>query len=397
MTQEERPNVVLTLLIDISGSMGSSYSNETRSDLRSLMDVTKHGLTHLESSLKDGDVINLVTFATTAIVRLSEWQYNGEDSKYSDTVKALRQTGSTNLNAGIQKAYEIAHQSYDPQKSNRVIMFTDANANQGQVNPKVIAEATVMGGQEGVHFAGVGIGSKFNESFLNELTDIGKGVYSAMITPEDAERIVTDGFSRFIDSAVTDVRFKLTYPQSLDQFQTASEEISTEASEVQTINFAYNSDQFFVEIFKGEPNLEEELTFTAYFLDDEGDRDSVSVTATVGELLGLGEDQIKSGLLVTRLAKLVGDELNCSEIQESALYMNDVTTDVFETYKMAIDSLCAYKKGPPVKKPPVECQPPFVTLPTSSSSSSSGATSRPVSSSSSSSSGLISPLPICTF
>jgi len=46
-TMEERRNVVLTVLLDISGSMNSSYADETANDVRSLLDVAKLGLIFL--------------------------------------------------------------------------------------------------------------------------------------------------------------------------------------------------------------------------------------------------------------------------------------------------------------------------------------------------------------
>ncbi|WP_455202638.1 hypothetical protein, partial [Kaarinaea lacus] len=64
ITKEDRPNAVLTLLVDVSGSMESSYLDsyiEQEATIRTRLDIAKYGLTQLyHHSLKEGDVINIV-------------------------------------------------------------------------------------------------------------------------------------------------------------------------------------------------------------------------------------------------------------------------------------------------------------------------------------------------
>ncbi len=386
IVKEDRDNVVLTLLVDVSGSMMSNYATEVRSDIQNLLDVAKHGLLHLDESLKSGDVVNLVTFQTTAATVLTDWHY-GEDEPaiLHDAINGMRAAGSTNLDAGVSLAYQVAREFYDPEKANRVVMLTDAYANTGEVNSSVIAENTVINGLEGIHFAGVGIGSGFNDEFLNDLTDIGKSVYSAMITPEDAERIFTDGFMRFIDNAVTNVKFRLDYPQSLDQLQSAAEEISEDESEVRSTNFAYNSDQFFFELFNNKDGLdvEDEMTLTVYFDDADGEQTSVSLTRPVNELLTLDDAQIKSAAMVTRLAQLIGRDLSCDEVLFSGLYEQSIDTAIFSDYQQAVTRYCERDDVSVITPPPPL---PPTPVPGSSSSSTSSSTGSSSSSSGSTSS-----------
>lgn len=343
MNQSDRDNVVLTLLVDISGSMGLPYASLTGSEeIYSLLDVAKHGLLRLESQLKEGDIINLVSFESFAATRLSNWSFSAGDNQLREAISALRKNGSTALNAGIEKAYEEAIASFDPEKSNRVIILTDANANVGEVNPTLISQNVMINDAEGIHFSGIGIGANFNDSFLNTLTDLGKGNYSAMITPNDAERIFGKGFMRFLEPAIRDVKFQLTYPQSLNQLYSASEDISQDTEEVSSINFSYNSSQFFLELFNAATFVspEEVIELTLFYKNEQGENMEVSVSKPISELLQVGEDEIKSAAAVTTLAQLVGRQISCDRVMQSSLYEQDIRTYAFEKYKQGIDDYC---------------------------------------------------------
>lgn len=341
MTKAERPNVVLTLLIDISGSMDSSYASETRSDIRSLLDVTKYALSALPESLKEGDEINMVTFNNAASIRLESDTF--DEDVYQNVVESLRVDGSTNLDAGIEIAYEVANRQYKPEKSNRVVIITDAYANTGVVDPAVISQNTTINNAEGIYFAGVGVGSGFNDAFLNELTDIGKGVYSAMITPEDGRRIFTQGFSRFIDHAVSDVRFRLEFPNGFSHLLSAAEEVSSVAEDVQTINFSFNDSQFFFELFSTPDSWssDDEFILEVSYVDSEGERVSHELTETVDTLLGAEKSQIYAAAAVSVLARLVSGAIGCTDVTGSALYSLNVDDAIFDTYKGLIDQYCS--------------------------------------------------------
>lgn len=344
MTQDDRKNVVLTLLVDTSGSMDSNYASETRSDYRSLLDVTKYGLSNISSSLKSGDIINIVEFNSQTNVLLEGWEYSQSNLvSLNSTIDALNTSGSTNLNAGVVVAYQLANRYYDENKANRIVMLTDAYANTGEVDTTVIAENTLINGLEGIHFAGVGIGSSFNDDFLNELTDIGKGVYSAMITPTDAKRIFTKGFIRFIDHAVENIRFQLTYPNSWVHAASAAEEVSENKEDVQTVNFSYNSSQFFLEQFTANlerEGIDDENIILSITYDEDDTNQEVSINLPVAELLAKGEAEIKAAAAVYVLAGLVAKTISCQDVKESGLYSQEIEHEVFIKYKGAINQYC---------------------------------------------------------
>jgi Ca-activated chloride channel family protein len=226
----------------------------------------------------------------------------------------------------------VANRQYDSEKSNRVVILTDARANTGVINPTIISKHTVINGQEGIHFAG--IGSDFSDAFLNELTEHGKGVYSAMITPNDAERIFT--------SAVTDIKFKLEYPASLLHAVSSAEEIAENSDDIKSINFAYNSDQFFFELFAPQEDFsdESEVTLHIQYQGDDNQQETVRITHSVAELLPHGEIQIKSAAAVSTLAFLINGKIQCDDVLSSGLYLQSLDDVLFTDYQERIRQFC---------------------------------------------------------
>ena len=340
-TSEQRRNVVLTLLVDVSGSMESPYASETRTDITSLLDVARFGLSQLPQSLKAGDVVNLVKFSTDAEIILEA--DNAQGSVYTNAVNGLVTENSTNINTGLNLAYEVANRTYDPQKANRVLIITDAFVNTGEVDPDIIAQQTVINELEGIYFSGIGVGSSFNDSILNTLTDVGKGSYSGMITPNDGERIFTEGFMQFVEPALTDVRFQLSYPQQLNQFQSAAEEISVNAEDIQPVNFSYNSDQYFLEIFTGpeDINTNQNVTLNIVYTDPQGQQSTASLSVSLDQLFSQGEQSIRSAAMVSTLANVIAESVSCDEATNSLLYINAIDDTVYSHYRDALTDYCA--------------------------------------------------------
>jgi len=174
-----------------------------------------------------------------------------------------------------------------------------------------------------------------------------------MVTPTDAERIFTEGFMRFVDHAVENIQFRIDYPQSLDQLKSAAEEISTEVTDVSTVNYAYNSSQFFFELFNSLEGIDgsETITLTASFNGPEGTTETVTVEKTIAELMAVESDQIYAAAAVTTLADLVAQKIKCEPVMASSLYQMDIASTVFQTYKKAISDYCEYRTTEPAPNP----------------------------------------------
>ncbi len=217
LTRESRKSAVLTLIVDVSGSMNDLAASpvELEGGLNRL-NLVKHGLDRLvETSLKEGDVVSIVTFSDNAKTLLRGARYPKDRSKILRTLDTLKTEGSTNLNRGIKEGYDTAVALFDRTKLNRVLILSDAFANCGEVDLKIISQKTRIGDSEGIYFSGLGIGAGFNEAFLNELTETGKGAYFSLVTKNDAARAFEERFIALLAVAAKNVRFRLDFPEFL--------------------------------------------------------------------------------------------------------------------------------------------------------------------------------------
>lgn len=321
ISKEERKNTVLTILVDVSGSMSTNFLNlpiDVEPGIKTRLDVVKYGLSALyKEGLKEGDVINIVQFesnSTKEDILLEAWSYSEADSKFSDTVSSLITLGSTNLDAGITRAYEVATRNYDSNKVNRVVILTDAFANTGETDPAIISQNTSINNQEGIYFSGIGVGVGFNDAFLDELTDAGKGAYFSVITPRDSARVFTDKFVSLLNIAAINVQFRLDYPPELTHVSTASEEQSSNKSEVQTTNFSYNTSQYFLEGFEA-PSSDDALStpikLTITYENSQGDEFTEIHSMALEDIEGFDLNNIKDAYLISTLANLVAEKKTC--------------------------------------------------------------------------------------
>lgn len=337
ITKQSRKNVVLTLIIDISGSM-DAYVEKVEEVTTSRLDLVKYALAQLEHSLKSGDILNLVTFESSAKIVLQSVQFDEMSSIFMPTVNNLRTGGSTNLDDGIKKGYTVAQQTFDSSKMNRVIILTDAYANQGEVDSSIISQHTKINNQEGIYFSGVGISADFNEAFLNELTEAGRGAYYTLVTKRDARRDFNERLIGLLSVAAKDVRFRLDYPGDFTHIITASEESSTNKEEVQPTNFSYNTNQYFYEVFDTSTDINENtatIKLTIYYSDPETHEEKTEIiTKSISALSGHQHNNIKNAEVIYLTTQLLAKKIEYSKINAIlSAYYSTYSSPLFDEYK----------------------------------------------------------------
>lgn len=339
-----RDNLVITLVVDVSGSMDvSTLQVEDTSVTR--MDLVRYGLNRMvNNSLKDGDVVNLVVFNHEAHTKFQGLTYPADKQQMLDTIAALTPDGSTDLNKGVSHGYQVAHSSYDAAKKNRLVLLTDAFANTGEIDPQVISGHTSINEQEGILFSGLGISADFNEAFLNELAEAGKGSYFSLITRSDARRVFEERFIALVMVAARHVRFRLDYPAQLEHQVTASEESSTNPEDVLPTNFSYNTSQYFFEGFvctNGQAAGSDVFKLTVYYRDPvDGSEKQASVTRTVSQLLGKQTDNIRDAEAVYLFNQLLARRVTYASVTNMfATHYPGESSTLFDEYCSMIDKL----------------------------------------------------------
>jgi len=165
---EERSDVVLTFVIDVSGSM----------DMENRLELVKESLALLVDELRPTDKVGIVVYGSGARVVLDHTPVR-EGRTIRRAIRSLQPEGATNAEAGLVKAYRLASRAFDPGAVNRVILCSDGVANVGRTGPESILERIREYADDDIYLTTVGFGmGNYNDVLMEQLADNGDGFYA---------------------------------------------------------------------------------------------------------------------------------------------------------------------------------------------------------------------------
>lgn len=176
---EERKDVSLTFVIDVSGSM----------DMENRLGLVKDALELLVEQLRPSDSVGIVVYGETAHVIL-EPTSGADKETIMQAINALQPEGSTNAEAGIQLGYTLATQAFKLNQINRVILCSDGVANVGNTSAESIWDSVKNKASEGITLTTVGFGmGNYNDVLMEQLADNGNGLYAYVDNVSEAKRL----------------------------------------------------------------------------------------------------------------------------------------------------------------------------------------------------------------
>jgi len=197
----ERPQVNLVFLIDVSGSM------ETLTRLPLVIESMKM----LVNQLKGTDKVAICVYAGAAGTVLPPTSCDNKQ-KIIQALEKLRAGGSTAGGAGIQLAYDLAEQSFNPQAVNRVILCTDGDFNVGITNRGDLLNLVTEKAKTGVYLTVLGFGmDNFHDGTLKQLASRGNGNYGYLDTIEEAHKILVRQLSGTLITIAQDVKIQVEF------------------------------------------------------------------------------------------------------------------------------------------------------------------------------------------
>lgn len=191
----------LVFLIDVSGSM----------DSKNKLELLKDSFSYLIDNLGDDDIISIVTYSGKEEVVLDGCS-GADKSSIENAVNYLSASGSTNGEAGLKKAYEIAEKHFIENGNNRIIMASDGDLNVGISSATELERFISQKRQSGVFMSVLGFGSgNYQDEKMERIADCGNGVYYYIDSLKEAEKVFcTDIFSTLCTIA-KDVKLQFTF------------------------------------------------------------------------------------------------------------------------------------------------------------------------------------------
>lgn len=180
----ERVPCDICVVLDISGSMGAEAtitgaSGQTESNGLSLLDVAKHGVKTIISTLCDKDRLSVVSFNHEAVTLFPLTEMNEDGQKIAhEKVEALSNSGTTDIWKGLHNGLEALFASQSKERFCHVMLLTDGEScNKEKIVPSLDEYMQTKEGLPGT-INTFGFGYNLDSTLLTNLAFKGSGSYS---------------------------------------------------------------------------------------------------------------------------------------------------------------------------------------------------------------------------
>jgi Ca-activated chloride channel family protein len=195
----------LVFLLDVSGSMNRPNK----------LPLLTRSLELLSAQLNENDSVSIVVYAGASGVVLEPTQ-GDQKAKIKQALTSLSAGGSTNGQAGIELAYNMAEQAFIKGGVNRVILATDGDFNVGMSNHQQLIELIKHKRQKGIALTTLGFGQgNYNDHLMEQLADAGNGNYAYIDNINEARKVLVDEMNGTLLTIAKDVKIQVEFNPDL--------------------------------------------------------------------------------------------------------------------------------------------------------------------------------------
>ncbi|TND05362.1 MAG: uncharacterized protein FD123_3655 [Bacteroidetes bacterium] len=208
----------ISVVIDRSGSMEGQK-----------LAYTREAVKYLVNQLDNQDILSIVLYDTNVEVFL-EPQRVEDKKKLLERIDKIISTGSTNLEGGIRKGFELARTAKKlagGDMINRVLLLSDGLANVGISDPVQLSNITRdYFEKDRISISTFGVGADYNEDLMAKIAMQGGGKYYFIQSPETMPGIFAEELQGISQVVAKNTKLTITFP---------ADELSYERT------YAYNS------------------------------------------------------------------------------------------------------------------------------------------------------------
>jgi Ca-activated chloride channel family protein len=183
-----RPSITIVATVDVSGSMGWDYPNQTTAG--ALASRLAHAIV---DQLDENDRFALVTFGSTARTVLNLTP-GSEKTTIHAAIDRLEEDGSTNMEAGIARAIPIAKQAVGTTDEVRIMILSDYNPNVGSVHPSEFQSLALEAADDGIGMTLFGLGLGLAPSVMKAMSEIRGGNAFSAVDAEQVDALMEDSW-----------------------------------------------------------------------------------------------------------------------------------------------------------------------------------------------------------
>jgi Ca-activated chloride channel homolog len=203
------PAANLVFLIDVSGSMSSSYK----------LGLVKKSFQMLTRQLDEKDRVSIVVYAGAAGMVLAPTPGNDRVA-INSALDNLTSGGSTNGSAGIELAYQLAQQSFIKGGINRVIIASDGDMNVGISNTQALLDLIKQKRDFGISLTTLGYGmGNYNSHLMEQLADVGNGNAAYIDNLREAQKVLVEEMSSTLFTIAKDVKIQIEFSPLVSEYR----------------------------------------------------------------------------------------------------------------------------------------------------------------------------------
>ena len=191
----------LVFLLDVSGSMGSPRK----------LPLLQKAMRLLVDQLDARDRVAIVVYAGASGLVLPSTP-GSDPARILEALQRLSAGGSTNGGAGIELAYRVAREHFDPRGINRVILATDGDFNVGTTSHGGLTRLIERERESGVFLTVLGLGTgNLQDSTMEALADRGNGNYAYIDSVAEARKVLVAEAGATLVTIAKDVKIQVEF------------------------------------------------------------------------------------------------------------------------------------------------------------------------------------------
>ena len=208
-TEQSRPPLHLTFLVDVSGSMSSADK----------LPLAQKAMHKLVNTLREDDTVALTTYAGSVRAVL-EPTSGAQKNEIHKAIDLLSSGGSTAMSSGLDLAYKMAWSTFEEGAENRVVVLSDGDANVGRVSWPQMLQQIKGYADRGVTMSTIGFGmGNYKDTRMEQLANKGDGNNYYIDSEQQAEKVFVEDFNSTMISIARDVKIQVDFDSSVHSYR----------------------------------------------------------------------------------------------------------------------------------------------------------------------------------
>ncbi|MGD8719410.1 MAG: VWA domain-containing protein [Candidatus Zixiibacteriota bacterium] len=191
---KDRPPLNLCLVIDRSGSMGSSGK----------LDYVKEAAKYVVDNLGPQDRISIVAFDSDVKVVHKNSKVENK-SMLNSKIDELFAGTNTNLSGGLEEGYSQAKKGKKKNYLNRVVLLSDGLANEGITDLEKLSSIARNWQKKDIYTTAMGVGTDYDDHLLTLIATGGAGNYYYIDQPNTIPNIFARELSGIVNVAASGI------------------------------------------------------------------------------------------------------------------------------------------------------------------------------------------------